>query len=662
MSDDKPQFSQFLASIWGKVSAFITAVVAIAGFVTLFQQNLVIVGLIAFGLVTVILAIASIGWHTQIIQPTIITKHPQLVEKRKEPLLPYSWLKIARITFGAVILGWISWGIYFGYDYWLEQHLKAELENKIVVIVTKIDGPDPKNYRITEELTTQLKDSLAVYTDTVVISLAETIAEEQGSVYARGIGEKHHADIVIWGYYGKTTTDVRLTLHIENIHPEKVDILDADETLQVQAASTKLDSFTFQQDIGHELTTFIFFLSGYVRYQASDYPAALKRFDQALSRSSWAEDVVTRSEALYYRGTTLSAMQDWDKAIESFNDAIHFAQQDLACLACTYNDRGVAYFRTHNYPYAIADFTQAIKYDSKLVIAYKNRGSLYAETKEYQSAISDFDQAIQLDPKNYSAYFSRGIVYTDIQNYSLAIADFSKAIQLDPDNADAYNRRGTIYSFTRDYDAAISDFDKAIQINPNDATIFYNRGVMYVVTQDQTSAISDFTEAIHLDPNYTAAYVNRGVVYLNIPDYPSAMADFNKAIQLDPSNTLVYLNRGNTYSQLHNYPAALADFARAIQLNPNNATAFYARGFVYADQGQYSLAMADLNEVIRIASPEMACLPCTYKLRGEIYTKQGQSDLALADYQHALTITTSPVLRSEIEQNIRSLQQPTPTP
>jgi tetratricopeptide (TPR) repeat protein len=616
--DEKSPLDQFLASTWAKISAFVGAVVALTGFAALWEENFIVVGFITFGLATIILAVASFGWRTRIIQPIVITKYPKPAEKRKEPFLPLGWLKAARIAFDIVILGWLTWGVYLGYSHLQEQRQIAELEDKVVVLIAEIDGPDPKNYRVTEELISQLSTSLADYDDTVILPLGEIITEQQGSPHARQLGTKRHADVVLWGYYGATATDVHLTLHVENLQPEKMMTMKAGETMHTQAAIAQLDSFTVQQDISSQMTALVFYLSGFARYQAEDYPAALARFDQALAQSSWADDILNRSDALFYRGTTHLYLENWQSALADFTQAIVINPNAFNA----YNNRGFTYYSLNDYPAAIADFTKAIELNSGFTPAYNNRGLVYSAQGQYAEAFADYNHAIRIAPNDAIAYYNRGNIYSAQGQYAEAIADYTQAIALDPQDAAAYYNRGNIYSIHGQYAKALADYNEAIRIDPNDATAYTDRGLTYSAQGQYAKAIADYNQAIALDPHDATTYYNRGGAYADLQDYPAAIADYTQALALDPQDTAAYNNRGNTYADLKDYPAAIADYTQAIALDPNLASAYYNRGNTYADLNDYPAA--------------------------------------LADFQHALTLTSDPDWRSQIEQAIQSL--PTPTP
>lgn len=86
---------------------------------------------------------------------------------------------------------------------------------------------------------------------------------------------------------------------------------------------------------------------------------------------------------------------------------------------------------------AIENYNQAIKIDPKFVKAYNNRGIAYVWKKQYDLAIADFNKAIELDPNNGKAYNNRAIVYSYQGETDKARQDLHKAqslgIAVDPD-------------------------------------------------------------------------------------------------------------------------------------------------------------------------------------------------------------------------------------
>jgi tetratricopeptide (TPR) repeat protein len=99
---------------------------------------------------------------------------------------------------------------------------------------------------------------------------------------------------------------------------------------------------------------------------------------------------------------------------------------DLVSATRCYN-RGVVSLGRKDYDLAIADFTEAIRYNPKYAAAYYDRGFAYLDKKDYDYAIADYDQVIALNPKLASAYSNRGHAYRAKGALRRANADFDQA-------------------------------------------------------------------------------------------------------------------------------------------------------------------------------------------------------------------------------------------
>ena len=194
--------------------------------------------------------------------------------------------------------------------------------------------------------------------------------------------------------------------------------------------------------------------------------------------------------------------------------------------------RGRAHAIRGEYDKAIADFTEAIRLNTKSAEAYCGRGIIYLEKGDLDNAIADISEAIRLDPKFPQGYYNRGNVYVRKDNAEKAIADFTQAIRLDPRHRDTYVGRGVAYNSKGEYDNAIADFTEAIRLDPMVAYSYYNRGAVYHRQGKLDKAIADYTEAIRLNPKYIQAYTGRRVAYEKKGEKAKAAADFAQAKKL----------------------------------------------------------------------------------------------------------------------------------
>jgi tetratricopeptide (TPR) repeat protein len=333
---------------------------------------------------------------------------------------------------------------------------------QLKVLVAEFDGPDPKNNRVTDTILQKLQQAAGNSQTLKILPLKQAITQAEGKDKARELGKAQNADIVIWGWYGKTQEKVIVSVNFEMLSAAK-DYLPLGKQTQ-----------------------------GDIRTMAV---ASLERFEMQVNL---AEEL--KYLTLVTVGVSAYAADDWDNAIAQLTTALPDAKRNKAALdpAAIYLYRGTAYYFKREYGRAIADYSQAILLNPKLEVAFYNRGNAYDKKGEYDRAIADFNQAILLNPQDAYAFINRGTAYNKKGEYDRAIADFTQAINLNPKYADAFYNRGIAYYFKREYDRAIADFNQAILLNPKDAGAFYNRGLAYELKGDKVKAIESYRQALAL--------------------------------------------------------------------------------------------------------------------------------------------------------------------
>ena len=409
------------------------------------------------------------------------------------------------------VVGWISW----------QSQVKAT-EDKVVVLVAQFDGPED-TYGIGRQMMEDLLAATKGYKDTQIIAGEQVVTSSE---YARELGEKAKADLVIWAWY-RPTENPNITMHFENLSDKQIRSLSESETYQPTSTLAELESFEIQKKLGSETSTMIVFLTGLLRYEAGDYQIALERFDQTLQYQA-ALTTIDLSSLHFYRG---------------------FSEYELGL-----------------FKEAIDDYGKVIQLNPDLSEAYVNRGNAYDELAQPQRAIQDFNKAIELNPQLAAAYYNRGIAYDNLDQNDHAIRDFNEVIKINPQYKGAYRRLGIAYGKNEQYELAIESFDKAIEIDPLDAKAYSDRGVAYTFMGKYQRAIQDLEKAIKLAPSLADAYYNRGIAYGELRHYKEALQDFDKTIQIDPHYSDAYRNRGLVYQVLGRIAEAEADFKKYEEL------------------------------------------------------------------------------------------------
>ncbi len=404
------------------------------------------------------------------------------------------------------------------------------VQRTVKILVAEFDGPEPQNYRVTETLLNKIKEKTDDYKDVQVVPLGKAITEREGKDVARQVGKEKQADIVIWGWYGKTKDKVPLSVHFELLtKPNGLPEFGAEAQGKVRSLSVAtLESFEMQVDLAQELTYLSLVTLGISRYSAKDWDGAIVRLTAALESVKVPPKALDPSAIYFYRGNAYYYKGEYDRAIADCNQALQLNPN----LAEAYHNRGVAYGTKGEYDREIADYNQALQLNPNLAEVYYNRGIAYRAKGEYDRAIADYNQALQLNPNYADAYNNRGNAYSDKSEYDRAIADYNQALQLNSNLADAYNNRAVAYGAKGEYDREIADYNQALQLNPNLADAYNNRGNAYGDKGEYDRAIADYNQALKLNPNLAEAYAGRGLAYRAKRDKQKAIADFQTCLRV----------------------------------------------------------------------------------------------------------------------------------
>jgi hypothetical protein len=89
-----------------------------------------------------------------------------------------------------------------------------------VVLIAAFEGPE-EVYGLRNEIIENLNADFSDDEKIEIVIIDNVITLTQGSDYARKLGERRLADVVIWGWY-RPTENPNITIHIENLSPEQL--------------------------------------------------------------------------------------------------------------------------------------------------------------------------------------------------------------------------------------------------------------------------------------------------------------------------------------------------------------------------------------------------------------------------------------------------------
>jgi curved DNA-binding protein CbpA/Tfp pilus assembly protein PilF len=166
---------------------------------------------------------------------------------------------------------------------------------------------------------------------------------------------------------------------------------------------------------------------------------------------------------------------------------------------------------------------------------YTARGIASYRSGDFPQAIASFNAAIRLDPDDAQAYDIRGNAWDEVGSFDSALADYDEAIRIDPNNAAVFHDRAIMWRHKGELEKALVDLDRAIRFTFSDARMYCDRGLVWYENGHHDRAIADFNQAIKLDLNSAAACIKRGLILHHNSEFKLAFASVNQVIHVDPS-------------------------------------------------------------------------------------------------------------------------------
>jgi len=325
-------WSWFIRGPWRIVLSILAGVVAlftyfneIVDFINNLKEN---IGLLLTIIIATSLFIVIVSfWY-------LITHKNRLARNTKVFIVGISTL----ILFISIGFGWYSYSA------------QKTLEKKFIIAIADFYSTNQRDYGVTEDISYKLSQLLADEPDMVVAPLNKPITETEGSAEAVRQGKNIYADMIFWGWYTVTDSDVLITIHIEDLSTQSnISSLDLPDSYQVQADITKINTFKLQKELSDDFSGIAFFLKGNASTSENNVDKAIEYYSKAIDK----ETFVNKWIFYYQRGSTylfsvkgmdgaLNAVTDLEKAIESMPSGIEDEVN-------AYNTLGSAYFRARNF-------------------------------------------------------------------------------------------------------------------------------------------------------------------------------------------------------------------------------------------------------------------------------------------------------------------------
>ena len=239
-------------------------------------------------------------------------------------------------------------------------------------------------------------------------------------------------------------------------------------------------------------------------------------------------------------------------------------------------------------------WTSVIETQPQVAMAYYDRGSFYSDHKKFDAAIADYTQAIKYDSTYYEATYNRGLMLKKQHKYTEALRDFTKAIQIEGTHPEAFTNKANTFIAMQQNDSALYYYHQALQVDSTYYLAYFNRSVCYFNIKNYEKALTDCNACLRYKPIYHDASFNRGNIYMRLQNYDAAIPDFLEVLRQNPKNDQAYFNLAFVYFQKKDLAQAVHYFSETIRVNPQNANAYMNRAVIYDRTQQYKKAYQDV--------------------------------------------------------------------
>ncbi len=321
-------------------------------------------------------------------------------------------------------------------------------------------------------------------------------------------------------------------------------------------------------------------------------------------------------------------MQD-DEALADFSEAIRLDSRCVNAYLC----RASVWLERQDYAKCLSDCEAAIRLEPKNPYALLSRGACWLAKKEAARAATDFDAALRLDPHSPGLLMYRAWMRQRLGQNAEALADLERALVLDTHLSDAHAEKAAILVQLNRIDAAIAALDAAIAIDREFGDYRVQRAHCRLLKGEPAQARADLDSAIKLDEDNADAYRLRALLARDTGDLKSAIDDLTHVIDFDLGTSDDLDNRGQVWEQNGEFDRALADYCLAVKLEPRTVGPLFHRALVlHYRKNLPAQALDDLTEVLRVDQAHVGALV----ERGRIQLESRRFDEAIADLSRAI--------------------------
>jgi tetratricopeptide (TPR) repeat protein len=270
-----------------------------------------------------------------------------------------------------------------------------------------------------------------------------------------------------------------------------------------------------------------------------------------------------------------------------------------------------------NYPLAIENYKQALKYDPNYALAWAGLAEvnalwgyqiLYAKgnyAPYLKIAIEQGKKAVEFGPNLYQTHRALSMAYLNNSDFDNAQKAIDEAYKLNKQDAETMQIMGQLKNYGyKEMGTDGTDSHKYIMeslaLNPELIIAKWSLAHSYSTINKNDLALKEYLEILNINPKHAPALHGIALIYYGMQDYNNAEYYAVKVVAADPKTAQHHYTLGLSYYQLKKWDLAIASFENAVKLEPKYEDAVYSIANSYWYQSKWDKAYKYYNKVLEI--------------------------------------------------------------
>ena len=395
---------------------------------------------------------------------------------------------------------------------------------------------------------------------------------------------------------------------------------------------------------------------------------------------AFAVEDAQRLDAAYSLGVLRYNKGDYDKALESFNKALTFCDENSSkdMYANIHLQIALIYDNQGKLEEALAETDEVLRVIPDMPEAFLIKAEVYLKSEDLTATAENLEKYVELTG-NTDYYEMLSQIYTQLGDSEKALENYQKHIEAQ--SIEGAESRFTMAEYKKDsglYQEAITDYEACIGDEKYGHQAVYAIGICQMMLGDYENAVATFDGCKEFAAECDGLYYNTGVACMRLNRMPEAIEAFTVSYENEDYKTDAIYNRALCrYEVIDNEPVNPAegeteeeaaerktaeyrgiidDLNSYLDSKTGEATAsadaaYYYRGWCYTRIREFDNAIADFTTCIEQGVYADECL----YIRGANYLQLGKNEEAKADFtasiEKEINVNESVFYRAVASQN-----------